>query len=100
MLITARYRHLFPQITGFWIEAEIFSLTGGVRKPDSEGLNILPCKALSSSRFPKVNTWEANATGSLAFHAFFDSVDCSRHHSPRAPVSGTKNMGLDCDLMS
>ena len=90
MLFTTRYRHLLPQISEVWVEAEIISLTGDVRKPDSEDLNILP----------KVDTWEANATGSLAFHTFFDFVDCNRHLSPRISVSDTKTMGLDGDWMS
>lgn len=101
MLTTARYEILLPQTRRLWIEAEVLSMTtGDIRKPNSEGSNILPSKALTGSRFLEIDTCEANATNSLAFHTSVDFVDWSRHHSLCCPVSIAKTMGLDGDWMS
>ena len=90
----------FHKCLRLWIEADVLSSsTGDVRKPNSEGSNLLLRKALPGSRLLEINTCETNATNCLAFDTFSDFVDWSRHHNPCCPVSGTKTMGLDGDWM-
>ena len=101
MLTTARYTRLLAQMPDTWMRAEVkSSITGHIRKPDSKNLTLLPRKALPGSRLPETNTCETNATNYLAFRSFFDSVDWSRRHKPRDPVSNTQTMGINGDWMS